>query len=242
MTLYNPEFNGRPFHTEFAAVNTIQGYVDQLYSIDGLLGLAKKQFYPEFKATPLDDMFAQKLIPRRQFAFIFKRDGSSGTVIFGDISKAHIPGTINYVPVIENFGNKDEWIIEISSITREDGTVLASKLSALLDTGAYRTYLPTLFVDRLFSGIWEQMDFGNLLVRCDAMRLMPTLLVNLGGHQLKWEPSQYIEQLESGQCRSTIQPANLPLSYNALMGISFLRYFSVIYDVDNEVVGFAEPI
>ncbi|KAG5453724.1 Pepsin A-4 [Clonorchis sinensis] len=171
-----------------------------------------------------------------------RKDGSSGTVIFGDISKAHIPGTINYVPVIENFGNKDEWIIEISSITREDGTVLASKLSALLDTGAYRTYLPTLFVDRLFSGIWEQMDLGNLLVRCDAMRLMPTLLVNLGGHQLKWEPSQYIEQLESGQCRSTIQPANLPLSYNALMGISFLRYFSVVYDVDNEVVGFAEPI
>ncbi|KER28028.1 hypothetical protein T265_05073 [Opisthorchis viverrini] len=307
------KLNGHPFRTEFSAINKIEGYVDQLYTIDGLFGLAKKQYYKQFKATPLDDMDAQKVIPKRQFAFIFKRGGVSGTVVFGDISKAHIPGTVNYVPVSKEFANKHEWIIKIrrpprnadeyqallkdsaiaehaldtghkidlenvevlrrglrstshrliaeaveiakhpsvnrmkgvelaSVITYEDGTVLASDLSALLDTGAYRTYLPTSFANRLFSGIWKQMNLDSRLVRCDAMYLMPTLLLNLEGHQLKWEPSQYIEQLDIGQCESTIQPADLPFSYNALMGISFLRHFAVIYDVDNDVVGFAEPI
>ncbi|OON21360.1 eukaryotic aspartyl protease [Opisthorchis viverrini] len=236
------KLNGHPFRTEFSAINKIEGYVDQLYTIDGLFGLAKKQYYKQFKATPLDDMDAQKVIPKRQFAFIFKRGGVSGTVVFGDISKAHIPGTVNYVPVSKEFANKHEWIIKIRSITYEDGTVLASDLSALLDTGAYRTYLPTSFANRLFSGIWKQMNLDSRLVRCDAMYLMPTLLLNLEGHQLKWEPSQYIEQLDIGQCESTIQPADLPFSYNALMGISFLRHFAVIYDVDNDVVGFAEPI
>ncbi|TGZ57584.1 hypothetical protein CRM22_009905 [Opisthorchis felineus] len=107
------KLNGHPFRTEFAAVNTIQGYVDQLYAIDGLLGLAKNQFFTQLKATPLDDMVTQKVIPRRQFAFVYKRGDSSGTVIFGDISEAHIPGTVSYVPVTENFGNKNEWIIKI---------------------------------------------------------------------------------------------------------------------------------
>ncbi|KER28026.1 hypothetical protein T265_13680, partial [Opisthorchis viverrini] len=232
------KFNKRPFRTEFAAINTIEGYVDQLYTIDGIFGLGKKQLFREFKTTPLDDMVAQKVIPKRQFAFIFDRGGSSGTVIFGDISKTRFSGTVNYVPVV----NKDEWVIKIKSITYEDGTVLASDLSALLDTGAYRTYLPTSFADNLFSGIWKQANLDDLIVRCDAMRLMPTLLLNLEGHQLKWEANKYTEQLDIGQCKSTIQPANLPFSYNAIMGISFLRHFAVIYDVDNDVVGFAEPI
>ncbi|TGZ75305.1 hypothetical protein CRM22_000421 [Opisthorchis felineus] len=237
------QLNGRSFRTEFAAVDTIKGSVGQLYTIDGLFGLSIKQYHKQLQATPLDDMFSQNMISRRLFTFIFKKDGSSGTLIFGDFTKQHIPGIVTYVPVIWDAGSKDEWIIKITSITLEDGgTILASDLSALIDTGAFKTYLPTSFMKNLFAGVWKQMDLGNHVVRCDAMYLMPTLRMNLEGHQLKWEPSQYIEQLGIGQCRSLVEGVNLPSTYNAIIGLSFLRHFSVVYDVDNERVGFAEPI
>ncbi|KER19735.1 LOW QUALITY PROTEIN: hypothetical protein T265_11571 [Opisthorchis viverrini] len=239
----NRQLKGRSFRTEFSAVNSIEGSVAQLYTVDGLFGLSLKQFHPEMQATPLDDMVSQNVIPRRQFTFVFQKDGSSGTVIFGDFTKKHIPGTVNYVPVIWNAGRKHEWIIKITSITLEDdGNILAADLSALIDTGAFRTYLPISFRNNLFAGVWKQMDLGNNVVRCDARSRMPTLLVNLEGHQLKWEPNQYIEQLEIGHCRSLVEGAELRLTYDAIVGLSFLRHFSVVYDVDNERIGFAEPI
>ncbi|OON17369.1 eukaryotic aspartyl protease [Opisthorchis viverrini] len=244
------QINGRSFRTEFSAMDSIKGSVGQLYTIDGLLGLSIKQYHEQLHTTSLDDMFSQTVVSRRMFTFIFKKGGTSGTVIFVEFTKQHIPGRVSYVPLIWKAGRKDEWIIKITrrvaiqclSITLRDGTVLVSDLSALTDTGAYKTYLPTLFVNNLFAGVWKQMVLGTHDVRCDARYLMPTLLVNLNGHQLKWEPNHYIGQLEIGRCQPLFEGLDLHSAYNAIIGLSFLRHFAVVYDVDNERVGFAEPI
>ncbi|KER26993.1 hypothetical protein T265_05898 [Opisthorchis viverrini] len=288
------QINGRSFRTEFSAMDSIKGSVGQLYTIDGLLGLSIKQYHEQLHTTSLDDMFSQTVVSRRMFTFIFKKGGTSGTVIFVEFTKQHIPGRVSYVPLIWKAGRKDEWIIKITRrvaiqclrffqsfftketthkvaeifstahdrfcpssglsgrrsprvsvnlvITLRDGTVLVSDLSALTDTGAYKTYLPTLFVNNLFAGVWKQMVLGTHDVRCDARYLMPTLLVNLNGHQLKWEPNHYIGQLEIGRCQPLFEGLDLHSAYNAIIGLSFLRHFAVVYDVDNERVGFAEPI
>ncbi|KER32279.1 hypothetical protein X801_09052, partial [Opisthorchis viverrini] len=64
-------FHGHQFRTDYGLVDNVQGYVDQLLTIDGLYGLMLKPTHDEIKSTPLDEMFSQGLISRRMFAFVF---------------------------------------------------------------------------------------------------------------------------------------------------------------------------
>ncbi|OON13518.1 hypothetical protein X801_10709 [Opisthorchis viverrini] len=119
-------------------------------------------------------------------------------------------------------------------IILDDDTVLVSDLAVPTDTGAFKTYLPTSVVNNLFPDVWKQMHLGNYVVRCDARSRMPTLLVSLEDHRLKWEPNQYIEQLAVERCQSVFEGVDLYSAYGAIVGLSFLRHFSVVFDVDEE--------
>ncbi|KAG5442370.1 Pregnancy-associated glycoprotein 2 [Clonorchis sinensis] len=227
-----------PFRTEFAVVNSHEGHSEQLKYTDGLFGLAAGHFNPGFKSTALDDMYAQGLITQRMFAFVFKRSGGDGTVIFGGYSKNQIPGRVHYVPLVRASPTVTSWIIRVESITCEDGTVLAENFSALLDTGSSRSYLPKSIIDGLFSGRWAITDATGDIT-CDAMKEMPKLIVNLHRLHLSWYSKQYILQLDTGLCQPGIQAIDPSFPVQAILGLSFLRHYVTVFDVDNARVGFA---
>ncbi|GAA51612.1 saccharopepsin [Clonorchis sinensis] len=183
-------------------------------------------------------MFAQGLITRRMFAFVFKRSGGDGTVIFGGYSKNQIPGRVHYVPLVRASPTVTSWIIRVESIACEDGTVLAENFSALLDTGSSRSYLPKPIIDGLFSGRWAITDATGDIT-CDAMKEMPKLIVNLHRLHLSWNAKQYILQLDTGLCQPGIQAIDPSFPVQAILGLSFLRHYVTVFDVDNARVGFA---
>ncbi|TGZ69359.1 hypothetical protein CRM22_003783 [Opisthorchis felineus] len=226
------------FRTDFAVVDRYAGYSKQLELTDGLFGLAAGHAKPGFESTALDDMYSQGLITRRMFSFVFRRGGFDGTVVFGEYSKNHIPGEVYYVPLVQSSIAPISWIIRIASITYADGTPLIKNILTLPDTGTSRSYFPKMFVDRLFTGIWTKRT-ANGDIACSAMKRMPSLIVNLDGLQLPWHPTQYIEKLDSGLCQSTISVTDPSIPIDSLLGISFLRYFTTVFDVDNARVGFA---
>ncbi|KAG5446753.1 Gastricsin [Clonorchis sinensis] len=230
--------HSRAFRTDFAVVDSYSGYSKQLELTDGLFGLAPGHFKSIFESTALDDMYSQGLITRRMFSFVFRRGGLDGTVVFGEYSKNHIPQGVYYVPLFQRSPNPISWIIRIASITYADGTPLIKNILTVLDTGTSVSYFPKAFVDRLFSGIWGERT-ANGDIECSAMKRMPKLIVKLDGLQLPWHPTQYIKKLASGLCQPTIAVTDPSIPIESLLGISFLRYFTTVFDVDNARVGFS---
>ncbi|KER22231.1 hypothetical protein T265_14907, partial [Opisthorchis viverrini] len=181
------------FRTDFAVVDSHDGQSGQLKFTDGLFGLAAGYVHPGFRSTALDDMRSQGLITRRMFSFVFKRGGVDGTVIFGEYSRRQIPGRVHHVPLVLSSPHVKHWIVQVESITCEDGTALIEGFSAVLDTGSPRSYFPQPFVSRLFSGDWAiTNEKGD--IPCSAMLEMPKLIVNLHNLHLSWHATQYIIQ------------------------------------------------
>ncbi|KER19217.1 hypothetical protein T265_15614, partial [Opisthorchis viverrini] len=119
--------------------------------------------------------------------------GVDGTLIFGEYSKKQIPGRVYHVPLVPSSPPVKHWIVQVESITCEDGTVLLENFSALLDTGSTKSYLPPPFVNRLFSGDWAMPNESGD-ISCDAMLEMPELKVKLPELHLSWGAMQYIIQ------------------------------------------------
>ncbi|TGZ65022.1 hypothetical protein CRM22_006069 [Opisthorchis felineus] len=196
----NVKLDRRQFFTDFAVVDNIQGYVGQLYSIDGLFGLAPSQIHPKFKSTPLDDMVSQGLISQRVFAFVFHR------------------------------------------LAYTNDVTLRTGLLTILDTGTFKTHLPEPVVKDLFSKIGVRPSPEGYTVNCDAIKTMPTLVFHSEHIQLFWYPWQYVQQVSPDFCWVTIQATKPNFCADVLLGISFLRHYSTVFDVDKERVGFAEPV
>ncbi|GAA53788.1 pepsin A [Clonorchis sinensis] len=212
------QLDRRPFFTDFAVVDTIQGYVDQLYSIDGIFGLTPRQLNSKFSSTTLDDMVSQGLISQRVFAFVFHRGGVKGTVLFGDVSGDNIPGTVHYVPL--HSANSDYWMISFKS-----------GLLTILDTGTFRTHLPAAVVQDLLSKVEVTPQPYGETVDCGAIGAMSTLVFSSEHFEIAWYPWQYVQQAAA---------SNLPA--DVLLGISFLRHYSTVFDMDKKRVGFGKPV
>ncbi|KAG5454708.1 Pepsin-2B [Clonorchis sinensis] len=229
-------FRGRQFRTDFALVHNVQGYVDQLRTTDGLFGLMPKPNYHEIKSTPLDEMFSQGLISRRMFAFIFSLGGREGTVVFGDFSLGRIRHPISYVSVAKHATASGYWTIPVSKITYINGVTLAANFLTILDTGSFITELPAFVVGQLFTAIGARPYPEDYTVNCDSVGTMPALVFHLNGFQLVWEPSQYVDRVSPTYCRLTIRPRAPGSMADGILGISFLRHFTTVFDVDNERV------
>ncbi|TGZ65029.1 hypothetical protein CRM22_006073 [Opisthorchis felineus] len=231
-------FSSHQFRTEFAVVDNVHGVADQLRTIDGLFGLPPKQSHGRFKSTPLDDMFSQGLISRRMFTFIFSLGGRAATLLFGDVSLAHIPTKIHYVFLAKNSPAPNHWTIPILRLTYKDGGTLTGIISAILDTGLFTTYLPAKLVSDLISKTGARPSGKEYTVNCDSIGKMPTLVFHFSGFQIAWNPSQYVDQISSVYCRLTIHATPPGYLTDGLLGISFLRHFATVFDADYERVGF----
>ncbi|OON18847.1 hypothetical protein X801_05293, partial [Opisthorchis viverrini] len=164
--------------------------------------------------------------------------GVDGTVIFGEYSRNQIPGRVHHVPLVPTSPPVKNWIVRVESITCEDGTVLIDSFAAVLDTGSSRSYLPQLFINRLFSGDWSiTNEKGD--IPCTAMQEMPKLIVNFHRLHLSWHANQYIIQLDTTLCQPGIQAIPPSMPVEAILGLSFLRHHVTVFDVDNARVGFA---
>ncbi|TGZ65025.1 hypothetical protein CRM22_006069 [Opisthorchis felineus] len=188
----NVKLDRRQFFTDFAVVDNIQGYVGQLYSIDGLFGLAPSQIHPKFKSTPLDDMVSQGLISQRVFAFVFHRGGVHGTLLFGDCSEDCIPRTVHYFPL--QSAVPGYWVISFERLAYTNDVTLRTGLLTILDTGTFKTHLPEPVVKDLFSKIGVRPSPEGYTVNCDAIKTMPTLVFHSEHIQLFWYPWQYVQQ------------------------------------------------
>ncbi|OON15320.1 hypothetical protein X801_08880, partial [Opisthorchis viverrini] len=160
--------------------------------MDGLFGLSPSQLNPKFSSTALDDMVSQGLISQRVFAFVFPRGAAKGTVLFGDVSKDSIPGTVHYVPLHSEA--PDYWMISFQRLAYTDGVTLRTGLRTILDTGTFRSHLPGSVLENLFSKITVTPQPYGDAVDCGAIGTMPALVFHSEHFQVAWHPSQYVQQ------------------------------------------------
>ncbi|OON22719.1 eukaryotic aspartyl protease, partial [Opisthorchis viverrini] len=181
------------FKGKFSPVLLFRGEPRQYDWIDGILGLGRRQAYPAFRTTFLDQLLEQGLISRRTFAFVFcKHPLKTGAVIFGEITKDHIPGEVKYVKPSKTETFPNHWVIPIDCIALSTDETLATGLNALVDTGTPITYLPADATTQLYALIGVTKYGNRNVVACDRIPSMPTLRFNFGGFELLLEPRQYI--------------------------------------------------
>ncbi|TGZ65026.1 hypothetical protein CRM22_006070 [Opisthorchis felineus] len=169
-------------------------------------------------------------------------DGREGTVVFGDVSLGRIRHAIDYVSVAKQSTTSGYWTIHVSKITYISDVTLAANIVTILDTGGFITQLPAFVISQLFTAIGARPYPEDYTVNCDSTGTMPALVFHLKGFQLVWKPSQYVDQVSPIYCRLTIRPIAPGSMADGILGISFLRHFATVFDVDNERVGFADPV
>ncbi|GAA55396.1 cathepsin D [Clonorchis sinensis] len=106
------------FLTYFSVVNKVQGHTDPLHLFDGIFGLSAVQFLQNFDSTSLYDMVTQGLISRHMFAFVFRRGGVDGKLIFGEFSEEDIPEEVKYVPLLDISVTGGHWMISTPMFPR----------------------------------------------------------------------------------------------------------------------------
>ncbi|OON20752.1 eukaryotic aspartyl protease, partial [Opisthorchis viverrini] len=160
------------FLTYFSVVNKVQGHTDPFHLFDGIFGLSIVQFIQNFDSTSVYDMTTQGLISRHMFAFVFKRGGADGKIIFGEFSAEDIPGEVK--------------------VFYENGFDWCTDLRTLVDTGTVKVHMPAPLVQSLLTRIWAEMRNNEYFVPCSAIAAMPMLVFQFGDFTLTWEPQQYI--------------------------------------------------
>ncbi|TGZ65028.1 hypothetical protein CRM22_006072 [Opisthorchis felineus] len=184
-------------------------------------------------------MVSQGLISQRVFAFVFHRGGVKGTLLFGEGFEDCIPGTVQYLPL--QSVAPDYWTVSFERLAYTNDVTLRTGLLTILDTGTFRTHLPEPVVQDLFSKIGVTLHPEGDVVDCDAIATMPTLVFHAEHFQVTWHAWQYVQQISPNCCLLTIQAAAPNLPADVLLGMSFLRHYSTVFDVDKKRVGFAKP-
>ncbi|KER21064.1 hypothetical protein T265_10533 [Opisthorchis viverrini] len=189
----NKQIGGRSLSGTFGPVLLFKGQPTQHSWNDGILGLGRRQAYSQFKTMFVDQLFEQGLITRRTFAFVFCRyPPRKATVIFGEITKDHIPGDVSFVKVSKTEQFPYHWVVLVNRIELSIGGTLATGVHALVDTGTPMSYLPADLTTRLYALIGVRQQATRNVVDCNRIPSMPTLRFNFGSFELLLESQQYI--------------------------------------------------
>ncbi|KAJ3489352.1 hypothetical protein NLI96_g2180 [Meripilus lineatus] len=205
---------------------------------DGILGLAYESI-SSLQASPyFQTAFAQKAVPRNEFAFKLAAQGSE--LFLGGTNSKLFTGTIEYHPVKSSTGF---WQIGGASI-QQGGTTILSEFDTVIDSGTTIMYGPPDQVRKFYSSIAgselydESMGFYSF-----PCKSIPEVAFSWGG-QAWGITTQNFNLGEtyrgSGQCVGALSGKDLGLGSNVwLLGDSFMKNVYTVFSFANNTVGYA---
>uniref|UniRef100_A0A667WZG3 pepsin A n=1 Tax=Myripristis murdjan TaxID=586833 RepID=A0A667WZG3_9TELE len=201
---------------------------------DGILGLALPGISVEGGTTVINNMWNQVLIFLAIMLFFTTSSSVEGSMlILGGTDPLYFSGGINWVPV---HGATGFWAIIIESITINGNTVACSgSCQAIVDSGTSLIVGPSKDINNINGWVGAYTDqFGNEVGSCN-LNVMPDIVFNINGYSLSLPPSAYVMQNRcSAACKTGFE------SGSWILGEVFMRQFYTVFDIGNNMVGFAQ--
>ncbi|XP_071387445.1 pepsin A-like [Centroberyx affinis] len=201
---------------------------------DGILGLAFPGVSVEGGTTVFDNMWNQAKIPQNMFSMYLSSSVEGSMLILGGTDPQYYSGSINWVPV---YGATGFWNIVIDSITINGNTVACSgSCEAIVDSGTSLIIGPNRDISNINGWVGAYTgQFGNAIVGCSNINLMPDVVFHINGYSFSLPPSAYVMKSEYG-CKTGFEAGGW------ILGEVFLRQFYTVFDVGNNMVGFAQAV
>ncbi|KAM4613771.1 pepsin A-like [Polymixia lowei] len=201
---------------------------------DGVLGLAFPGASDEGGTTLFDNMWNQGKIPQYLFSMYLSSSVEGSVIILGGTDPLYFTGGINWIPLS---GATNYWSITIDSITINGNTVACSgQCEAIVDSGTSLIVGPSKDINNINGWVGAYTDqFGNAIVSCSNMDLMPDIVFNINGYGFSLPPSAYVRKFPS-RCTTGFQTGSW------ILGEVFMREFYTVFDVGNNRVGFAQAV
>ncbi|XP_067088610.1 pepsin A-like [Osmerus mordax] len=203
---------------------------------DGIMGLAYPQQAVETGRTFLTNMFDQGKNPQNMFSIYLSNSEEGSMIIFGGIDPIYFTGGIQWIPVLQTTGY---WQIAVTSITINGNTVACSGgCQAVVDSGTALIVGPAKDVGNLngWVGAYTDQD-GNVILSCENIDAMPDIVFNINGYSFSIPPSAYV-YTNGDSCTTGLEMA--PGTWT--LGEVFMRQFYTVFDISNNVLGFASAV
>lgn len=235
-------------HYHFIEANNVSKEEDDIN--DGLLGMAWPAKSKINSTSVFMQMVNQGIIDSPVFAFWLNRnesDNDGGELTIGGVDTKRFVGDIFYTPVVK----QGWWQIDINSINNENGTTLVylEGAKAIVDSGTTLIMGPKKAIQPILDLIGASLDDDLSLynLSCDSVPKLPTISVQIDGHDLPILPEDYIwpgETKFGHVCYSGFQPLDLPVTSPAhgiwVLGAVFMRAYYTVFDMGQMRVGFAK--
>jgi hypothetical protein len=232
-------------------------------SSEGVLGIGytsneiqvnrnQQQAYPNLPAAMLDTGLIQA---NAYSLWLNDLDAGTGQILFGGVNTAKYTGSLQTVPIIQEYGSYYEFIIALTGVgIGSSSTSSSSSLPApvLLDSGSSLIYLP----DDLATEIYDQVNAvydsnaGAAYVDCSLANTGSSISFSFSGATISVAYSELVlsggtnsdgQQLTFSNgvpaCIFGIAPAD---SSTPVLGDTFLRSAYVVYDLDSNEISLAQ--
>jgi len=220
---------------------------------DGVMGLNndKKSF--------VSLMYDMKIIKRNLFSLCFDEYG--GYFSLGEIdSKYHLNSTINYVDLKPK---SNLYELDIKNII-VDNTVIKNKYTAIIDSSSTISYFPkdvfNLMITGFFSSCADLEGKCGDIVRSEGYGVCadfkkekdlnyaiyfswPSININFNNYSLVWKPINYYMNFTSrNKIRACLGFETDEKIKNIILGTNFMHGYDIIFDKENNKIGFVEAV
>ncbi|XP_003784077.1 pepsin B-like [Otolemur garnettii] len=212
-------------------------------AFDGILGMAYPAIAVGNAPTVVQDMLQQNQLTQPIFSFYFSRQPTAqygGELILGGVDSQLYSGEIVWTPVTQEM----YWQIAIQefSIGNQATGLCSQGCQGIVDTGTSLLTVPQQYISSFVEATGaQQAENGDFVVSCSNVQNMPTIAFTIGGAQLPLPPSTYVLN-NNGYCTLGIEPTYLSSQSGEplwILGDVFLREYYSVFDMANNMVGFA---
>ena len=175
-------------------------------------------------------------------------DASTGSILFGGVDTAKYNGDLLTVPIIQEQGAYQEFVVALSGLTANGESLVSESdaLGVLLDSGSSLSYLPSSIADKLFDifNARYSSDAGAAIVSCDLAIQNPNVNVefSFSGANISVALDELV--LLNGYSRRNQPICILGISdagdSTPVLGDTFLRSAYVVYDLENNEISLAQ--
>ncbi|XP_053457954.1 gastricsin [Nycticebus coucang] len=213
---------------------------------DGILGMGYPSLSVGGATTVLQSMMQRHLLTSSVFSFYFNKTMGSqreGFVIFGGVDNNLYRGMVFWFPVTR----KAYWQIAIDEfiLGHKRSGLCVHGCQAIVDTGTSRLTVPQNYLYHILQTLGARVDSQReYVVDCLKILSLPIFTFVINGVPFPLPPTIYVIN-NQGHCTVGIEatylisPSHQPLW---ILGDVFLRAYYSIYDMTNNMVGFASAV
>jgi len=202
---------------------------------DGILGLGFSSLSINKVPTVLDNALKHNLLDKPIFGF-YLGDNADGELTLGGVDEARYTGEFHKVKLL----SPTYWEISLDSV--DTGSNIVSDTTAIIDSGTSLITGPSTAVRKLAKSVGaRRMPTGQYVINCDKIDDMPDISFTIDGRKYTLTGKDTV--MKSGaMCLFAFMELNLkgPTSPKWILGDVFMRKYYTMFDLENELVGFAE--